>query len=1600
MINDILELYIPKGADNKPITTLSSAKVTLLDMGEKTIDVDVKIPANITPDFSRDWQLAYRMEKYVMADREPQGTKSNDNNTLVYNLTFQHWAVRELKRWIFFTVQPVESGTAVADQYEASVSMNLKQMCDLFSQVLDYYFDGSITISLNPLWVYDIEPKVVQISKSTLWDVLTQFYTLWAVRWEIKASNEGIRKYVIKVGYDAPAIDHVLKYGFEGGLLSIERQLESGDIHNLLLGRGGENNLPARYFKDVDPDNPSFPADPDWIPELRNIYFDRLRGQSFRDYIKGWKTNPNRQLTETVGTPITPYPHDNTVRPISVETFDEAYAKENFAYFLGHTDSKFRPIEYVADQYEVVDLKTIQPVAGSSIARHGEFLGSIEDNEDIYPTIQGVEVDPIGRADEAIWVEQIEKDDYKEAAEYEAQTGQLEYKPYPGVSFEPGTRVIGENLGDRLGVYFTVEAGKRANITYKAAVTAYTPDTHTDRSTYVQLLETQISVYDAANPAEPIPPSGIPEGSYFFIAKFKVENTYTKVLNVVCAINDIKIEQSNAPDTWTHTFDILIKNIWGTEQKTGESDTAYAERVWGKILGDRIGNEAKVVFSDGMLATSQDYEFVITAMPKVDRTLCQWEANGETHSYRAEWRLTLAKSDADLETLGLYVPSTKRQGKAGDHFFFTGIDMPHQYVLWAEARLDAYKTDQFKTTAEANTTYAVTTDRVRINNQGLPGALINQLVPGATATLFDEQLVEGGTQTLYVSGVTITYREPSDQDAALNPDVELTLSKEYEKSANPVAVIQGEVSAISKQIGSLSNVQQVVRAIGDKLYLRKDAVPDSSLSPTQFYSLVTSGNFRSGMVGGAGWGLFQDASGAWVLEADKVNVRKEMQVNNLVINQISARGGMIVESAAAMEITEWELTGSSDHKCYFDTKNGTVANLFDINDIVLCHRFTPENGELKYYRRYIYEVGTDYIILSGDLSDGDGYPEVGDVLVQFGNTEDANRQFVIVRDVIGGGYERFIEGLNDIYATGKEYVFIGKQDGQSARFFVGNKTLGQYIEYKDGKFVISGDVRVAGKPVTEAIKDEVANLDMGVTNLFRGSAYWDKAYWKMTLQRLTPDTYTSPQYFNGVLIGTLHNSLTPYQQVENVRLGETYTISAWIKTTISQNLYFYFFNVKGYIDTTQSGVLLKGQLVVGQWVRVKHTFTVKSSVDGTLRVGFGFSGVEEGNTFIAGMKLERGSMATDYSRNPEDNDTTKFDYLREAMKENTDISGGLVQTSSILLGQTNSDGTRTVWAGTNGLYGDSRSPALWAGGNMVDAQNNTDNDPRPAKFMVRMDGTGYAAGNTVQFTDSQLKVGGDTVMDANGFYTLGTDSEGAKAEIVRIANIDLPTVEKLLNPTAYAIDKNVPGEALTITHSQFGFSLKFDSTSSNEKYYGLLTQTVPAGASLSMSATIIIDLSSISANIPTDPFAVYAAPTLVFQIIDKNQSVVYEYTQHIRPAAGGTSVAINIDNIATNLPTSGRYAARLTFVGGGIDTGSASTAAASMLLQMQGKIALSTSGQTILAKNGLASVWGENLLLVNDEFVQLRSGVRGFRIGPSGFEYTVNGSTWKALNWT
>lgn len=1105
MIPDITELNFPK-IDGKQYATLAHATPKLDDMGEKNITTQVRIDGEIVPDFSFDWEVEFQGEKYIMPLRIPAGEKGNESLKSEIKLPFQHWAIYQLKRWPFVTIQQIAAGTYLPDEEVATVQLNLKDFCILCGQVLEHYYGETITIDLNPAWKYKRKATVITISHTKIWNVLTNtFHSKYGVRWEIKAaagnSNtaKGGERYVIRVGYPAVEVNHIFEYGFEGGLLKIGRQVQSEKICNMLKGRGGSKNIPFRYFKDTDPNNPDFRPDPDWVEELKNIYFTNLMPATFRSYIQGWKAAH-----------ISKYPGYTAVGE------NNAYAP--WAYRKGYTDAKFDPVEFVADEIALnptagdrqVEIRPgFSPYVkkGSSLDKYGPLPDTLDNNEDYYPTIQGTGMDIV------VAVEQIESDDVAESTENDARLIDVDGCKYTAKRVAPRTYETVTLPKTK----FTVPAGQTAtlitdNVDILSAI-AYAmpgalgvPPVIVEVAGNAELVETTVRVYNATTQQEHSA-SGIPAGDWYYEITAKIHNLMlSRSLDITVGIETPKLQSATLSDeTWKNTFDIWVKNIWGTTKLSTETNAQYAERVWKPILGDRDKNTAKVVFTSGALL-HEDYEFTIVNFPVLD-TSEAWEekdSDGKViATHTSYWRIKLAKSDAELEATGLYVPSTQKQGKAGDTFAFVGTEMVHKpYVTDAEIRLDNWKKDQLGEVKEIKPTAVVTTDRVRLNNEGKPNALINQLRVGNSLRLFDKRFFneEGKAyETLYLQSITYTYREPSSDDAALNPDVAIVLGNEYTTSANPVSLIQGEVSALQRQIGSISNVEQIVRAVGDRLYMRKDGIPEISLSPTRFFSLLTSGGFRAGLIGGAGWGFYKDENGNWVLEADRVNVRQEMQVNTLVINQAEGRGGMEIDTAAFMEVTRVVET-TDGYLCYFDQKGGSIANLFHVGDVAYTNRWTAENADLKFYKRRVTAVGADCITLTKERNgadrptdwpdsgvNGTGIPAEGDNIIHFGSYTDKTRQYIKVRDVVGGGYERFLDELNSVNAEGVEYYFVGKQDGES-RWFVGNKDRvpysgkgdGSYIEYKDRKFNLNnvalsltttiGDTTI-GDYITETAND-------------------------------------------------------------------------------------------------------------------------------------------------------------------------------------------------------------------------------------------------------------------------------------------------------------------------------------------------------------------------------------------------------------------------------------------------------------------------------------------------------------------------------------------------
>lgn len=1547
MISDIKELNFPEYA------TLDGATVTLQDMAEGTITAQVKMDGEITPDFSQDWAVEFKGHKFIMPLREPQGAKENTSLMATVDLTFRHWAVWQLKRWLFFTVQPVESGTVMPDKYIASVSLNLGDFCKLTGQVLGYYYGDSITIDLNPQWVYASAPTNVEISHSHVWDVLIKLYELYGVRWQMMPNGDA-EHYVIKVGYKATEIDHIFEYGFEGGLLKVERQVQNENIRNMLYGRGGEKNLPYRYYKNVDADNHTFAADPDWVPELANVSFTELRGATFRSYVQGWKAKH----------------YGGTA------TRDKAYAP--WAWDKGYTDAKFDPVEYVKDD--------------RSIARYGELMDGLDNNEDIYPTIQGV--DPIGdnpdigRVDEAVYVEQVQSDDVQQSTALTA-TATL-----PAVKGAKEMNRGGATTIDvRSGVWKVPEGAGNGYLNVGTPLVivrwlSLLPMSQGFRvldATKIVINTVSVRVWDVATGAEHST-AGLEGGKeYYFTASVNINNTYDNAgrYYIDLAFEDAKVVMSGADGNaaWGATFDVLVKNIWGSTKLSTETSEQYAERVWGPILGDRQGNEAKMVFSDGLLSLSEDYEFVITAMPKYESKLCSWQTweNGTwvTKEYMSEWRITLAKSDAEMEATGLYVPSTQQQGKAGDHFYFVGIDMPHEYVVWAEERLDEWKNDNLREVSEIKPTWVVTTDRVRLNNEGKAGALIDEIVPGRSLRLADKRFIlnegssEAAHETLYVQSVTYTYRKPTKDDAALNPDVEMVLSDKYETVANPVETISGEVSALSRYVGSLSGMEQVARMVGDKLYLRKDGISDRSQSPTEFGARIGSVGFRQGLVGGKGWGVYEDDKGNVVVEADIIHARQGIEANEFVVNQTVVQGGKYVESAAWMEVSDVAEV-SDGYICYFDRKGGSVKNLFMMGDVAMSEVFTPELSRMKFYKRRVVMVGEDFIKLAKEGSvttrpsdwpdsgvNGTGVPAAGDVISHYGSYTNPDRQFVKVRDVIGGGYERYIEGLDSVNSDGTEYYFVGRQSGMyngKPRFYIGD--TGGYVEFVDGELRIKAKIVAESTVGDEPIGDYVSGVvQVGGTNMILAS---DKE-------------------FNAV-------KEAEYELAEAMVNGVSYTFTLWPHPEDAQFEYTWRVIVVDE-DGAEEQVGRTTKSPDGRTTVLKFSYThaVKSSklIVRTSRGDY---------RGIFRVKLEQGNVSTDWSPSPYDLMDNSMDYIKGALKENTEIQNGLVLTSNVQVGYTDALGNRVTMAGMNGIISDAvgeKSLVFWGGGKQIDAALNP---LEGAAMGVRADGSAYFAKNTVRMLGSEMQLGDNVVVSSKGMSM--SDGNGNRCLVIQPQQI------------GYSPTNSMQGIKYDNAFLNEGELSYYTGTSQTQLRKVQMDETIYTIGTVSRGATVdgTVTLRVRDLTATGTPAAQQILSSTVIKVelcyldgsevrvLTSTESSALQWRRSVESSSNGVDVVRWSKSVDLSWENTGAVEYLLLLRVSAVATANSSypTFVSSKSCQITTEISLDISGSssrcTTHGANGFAAIWGDARLIATEDGVAMGFGDKYIRIDTTGIK--------------
>lgn len=404
---------------------------------------------------------------------------------------------------------------------------------------------------------------------------------------------------------------------------------------------------------------------------------------------------------------------------------------------------------------------------------------------------------------------------------------------------------------------------------------------------------------------------------------------------------------------------------------------------------------------------------------------------------------------ADQEDSGseipLIIPNASLHPEPGDTFILTGVRLPDEKIKEAEQELlKAGKEWAIKNSSDTNVYDCQTNPVYCFNNDknydlGQKVRLVG-LQFGETGR---SSRIQGYEKKLYnIYDATYTVGDNTAYSRLGNIEKNITEAAYAER----IGVTNGVGIYVirSKYDTTQATDYNVYSALAaNSRFLNKNTGGTVS-GPVSFGGNLFSDNYIQGILEGRGFGIIKDADGSYTLDIDKINVRQEATINELVINQISFTSGETVFSAGGCEITSVE-DMADVYRCYYDNKDGRRYSGIMAGDQVRCQRY-DETGQsiVKYYWRLVTGIGDDYIDISKSDCDGTGIPEKGDNLVQFGNRSVKERQSAIIINPLEAGSIIILAHLNSYNLEDKQYIGLGvnKTTGESYMFCYGDMFFG------------------------------------------------------------------------------------------------------------------------------------------------------------------------------------------------------------------------------------------------------------------------------------------------------------------------------------------------------------------------------------------------------------------------------------------------------------------------------------------------------------------------------------------------------------------------------
>lgn len=452
---------------------------------------------------------------------------------------------------------------------------------------------------------------------------------------------------------------------------------------------------------------------------------------------------------------------------------------------------------------------------------------------------------------------------------------------------------------------------------------------------------------------------------------------------------------------------------------------------------------------------------------------------------------------------------------------------------------------------------------------------------------------------------------------------------------------------------------------------------------------IELGDFLSGILGIGGCFKVDPKTGKSYIEADEMYIRLKAVFDSLEIRHTTHVGGQQILSPAGMTCIRVE-EYPTFYRCFMKADDGSkaVLNLFAEGDQAQCRDMNVlegvyENISNQYYWRLVVGIGQDYIDLSkGDCDPGSTIPLPGDSICQLGNRTNRNRQNAIVLSTVGVDAPSFKQyaGIDSYSLEGKEVTTLSPD---------GNKLTG--VMHIEGGSTGAGNLSDLPDEIQEAV--QVGSVNLIVNSGFTGN---------YESENLEPDSMLSPDsemYNNPLNSWTGNATVLEDDKSSSGCSAEIGAISQNIKGMIPGEKYVFSFRAKGTDITVAMGTFSLSQPLTGGLE--KYIFRFTFSGESTLLLS--------GTAVICDLKLERGTVATDWTLSPYDNEKfyAKFQglsYLTSAIKDGSvDVLGGLILANMIQLGNYTDGKMQKVTSGISGIYNDDNDVAQWGGGTFEQA---------------------------------------------------------------------------------------------------------------------------------------------------------------------------------------------------------------------------------------------------------------------------------------------------------